>query len=90
MFSTCLASLFVDALESRQFLSASSNFEIGPPPTNGGHSSAAHVLVLSPAQSDTGTPHVTVVVTPAADKAPPIKEIVVTKHVDISTPKMLE
>jgi hypothetical protein len=77
---------FVETLERRQLLSASSEIGHGPPPD--APTPAASVVFLAPSETDSGLPNITVTVDPAADKAPPTTEILVTKTVDISTPKL--
>ena len=60
----------LEQLEKRTLMSASpvGTIGIGPPPTGGG--ATAVVQTLSPQQTETGTPQVTVVVN-VTDQAPP-------------------
>jgi hypothetical protein len=60
----------LEALEQRTFMSVSPSdaITIGPPPSGGG--TTAVVVTLSPQQTETGTPLVSVVVN-VPDEAPP-------------------
>ena len=82
----------VERLENRLLMSAS-EIGAGPPPTGDGPT--ATVVVLSPQESRTGTPHISVTINPPPvltipDKSPPRppqpKEIVVVILVDKSSP----
>lgn len=81
---------FLDPLEQRTLMSAS-EIGIGPPPTE---QPAAVVMTLSPQQTETGKPSISVTVNPPPvlsipDKAPPhppVSDFVVVKVVDKASP----
>src|SRR5689334_3997073 len=81
---------FVETLEGRRLMSVG-DISVGPPPTT---TETAVVVTLSPLETDTGRPHISVTVNPPPvlaipDKAPPppppIHDLVVVKVVDKSS-----
>src|SRR5690349_16651143 len=88
-FPRYMSGSFVETLECRRLMSVG-DITVGPPPPPESAPTAV-VVVLSPLETDTGRPHISVTVNPPPvlaipDKAPPppppIHDIVIVKVVD--------